>query len=438
MTVNAVRGALATDQWATGQRPEHYRSGLIRLYPEGKVMLTALTSKMIQKALTDDNKYHWFEKEFVDRSGDMSGSGLYTDAACSNAYVSGATAGSRLYALCAADIANLLVDGKVVILRDSDNLPADVAAEVTSVEVNGANSIIGLRLLAADVGGSYPLSGADRIVRIGSAYAEHSELPEAIHLLPTRVSNFAQTFQSSLEISRTAMKTRLRTGSSYLEQKYDALEEVTVDMELGFLWGQKYEGTGSNNKPKLFTYGLIPVIKAYASDNVDDYPTTSLSGYDGLTWEQGGMDWLDAMLARIFKYGRSRKLAFCGTGAINALQKLARTHGSLNITPKTTAFGLAIVEWKTFYGDIVLYTHPLFSHESTTTNAMVIFEPENLVYRYVDDLTFIPDPNRTKPQGGRTRVDGIKEGYLAECGLEFHKPKTNGYLTGLGEDHPEA
>ena len=64
---------------------------------------------------------------------------------------------------------------------------------------------------------------------------------------------------------------------------------------------------------------------------------------------------------------------------------------------------------------------------------MVLFDPRNLIYRYIDDTTFYEDPD--KKNTGRDRIDGTDEEYLTECGLEIHHPRTCAYLNGFNTDN---
>jgi hypothetical protein len=91
------------------------------------------------------------------------------------------------------------------------------------------------------------------------------------------------------------------------------------------------------------------------------------------------------------------------------------------------------MEWVTPFGIINLKRHPLFSYEATNRNTMLVIEPQDLVYRYITDTTFIDDPD--KKNTGYAWVDGTKEAYLTECGLELHHPKKFGYLNGFGSDN---
>jgi hypothetical protein len=92
-----------------------------------------------------------------------------------------------------------------------------------------------------------------------------------------------------------------------------------------------------------------------------------------------------------------------------------------------------------------LKLHPLFSHETSLRNSMVILEPENLIYRYITDTTFFGSPgigatatNAVAAYGSTAtsgRLDGTDEEYLTEAGLEFHHPTTMGFLSGVGNDN---
>ena len=63
---------------------------------------------------------------------------------------------------------------------------------------------------------------------------------------------------------------------------------------------------------------------------------------------------------------------------------------------------------------------------------MVIFEPKDLTFRYVDDTTFYPDKEKDSRNG--KRVDATIEEYLTEAGLEFHFGEKCGVLNGVGVD----
>ncbi len=215
-----------------------------------------------------------------------------------------------------------------------------------------------------------------------------------------------------------------------------------MEMEKAYLWGIQTENTGSNGKPERTTKGLIPWIKGATADGalVADYATDDAlavtAGIDGKTWLQGAGDWLDAALEQIFRYGSDERMSFCGSGVILAINKFVKSQGSskFELNVKTGAYGIKVTEWVTPFGVVYFKRHPLFSYEATNRNAAVIFDPKDVMYKYIDDTSFYgQDPKKVSTSGDR--IDGTKEEYLTEAGLEFHHPAKCAYLTGFGSDN---
>lgn len=425
-------GMRGTGDWATDQRPLSWRNQILRLFPNGTAPLTAIMGQSGGKRVTDA-QFHWWTKSLPNQAGAITN--IYTDLALSVAYVSGGTAGDELYVKCSAATISEIRVGHQVLLRDASDLTVDVSCKVIDRSSNGASSYAKVRLLEADDNSTAgDLSDADRIMVVGNINAEGAAMPDAIAYDPTKWYNFTQIFRTPLDITRTARRTYLRTGDAYQEAKRDCLELHSLEMEKAFLFGIPTESVGENGKPERTTLGLIPAIRGGYTGHGGDAGTVSEysteSDWSGQTWLQGGEDWLDTQLATMFKYGKREKLAFCGDGALLAINKLIKNSGDHTFTPKTLAYGINVREWVTPVGTINLMTHPLFTHETTMTNTMVIYEPENFKFKYIDDTDFYEDPD--KKNTGWTRKDGTKEEYLTEGGLEYHHPIGWGYLTGFG------
>lgn len=421
-------GLRGSGDFDSNQRPKSYRAMILKLYPNGDMPLTGLTSLMKKEAV-DDPEYNWFTKTFPRQGGAVTG--VYTDVMLSSAYATGATAGTTLYVKMAAATAGQIRVGHQVLLRDASNYTVDVNAKVTAVVINGDSSYCAVRLLEADDNGSgNDLSDCDTILVIGNLNAEGAPMPDAISQSPTKIYNYTQIFRTSLSITRTARKTKLRTGDAYQEMKTEALEMHGVEMEKAFLWSIPTEGTGSNGQPERSTMGLIPFIKTYSS-NVSAYNLAT--SYAGKTWLQGGRAWLAEQLANTFKYGSGQKLGFCGLNALLAINELAEDMGWMQLTPTQNKFGINIHTWVTPTGELNLKLHPLFSYEATNLRTLVIFEPKNVRYRFIDDTDFYSDAK--KQNTGKLRYDSTDEEWLTECGLEFHYPEACAYLEGLGANN---
>ena len=418
------------DFTVTGQRPKNWREMILYLYPNGNAPLTAILSKMASEKV-DDPEFNWYTKTLSTQAGTITG--IYSNSGLSSAYTGAtAAAGDTLYVKMAEADAKEFRVGHQVLLRKSAAVSVDKNAKVTARTLAGASSYLTILLLEADNGSGDDISDATRCLIIGNINAEGAGMPDAISYDPVKISNLTQIFRTPLDITRTAKRTRLRTGDAYKEAKREALEYHSIEMEKAFLWGIMTERTGANGKPERTTAGLIPTIKTYAPNNVVDFRTWSTASHAGDDWTENfaGEDFIDTQLEVLFRYGNRQKLALCGSGALLGINKLVKNRSDFTFTSETKDYGIQVVAWKTPFGEINLMTHPLFSFESSNRNSMVIFEPANLKFRYIDDTTFYPDGE--KQNTGPNRIDGTKEEFLTEAGLECHHPVGWGFWNGIG------
>lgn len=422
-------GMRGTGDWVADQRPKSWREMILYRYPNGTAPLTAIMSKMGSEAVTDP-EFNWWTKSLPTQRATVTG--VYTDSTLATAYTTNTGLGSIVYIkMSAADNAHFRA-GHQVLLRDASDSTVDVNAKVTSAVVNGASSYIACLLLEADDNSTtHDLSDCDTALIIGNVNSEGAAMPDAIAYDPTKWYNYTQIFRTPLEMTRTAMKTKLRTGDQYKEAKRECLELHSIEMEKALMFSIASERTGTNGKPERTTMGLIPAIKAGGLMN--DFSLNANSDFSGYTWLQAGEYWLDTYLEQIFRYGSREKLCFAGSGALLAINRLIKAGGNFDYKAETTSYGLQISKWVTAFGTINVMTHPLFSYEVTTRNAMAIFEPKDLKFKYIDDTMYKADDQLNK--GGWTNRDGLKEEYLTEAGLEYHHPDGCGWLTGVGVDN---
>jgi len=429
-------GMRGTGDWVANQRPESWRQQILYLYPNGMAPLTAILSMMGSKKV-DDPRFHWWTQEQTAVSGAVNA--IATLADMSVAYAGGGAAGDTIFVQVAAAIGMRIRQGHQILLRDASDYSVDVVGKVTNVVHGGVWAVLAVKLLEGDdnsVNGN-DLQDCDNFKIIGNINPEGGEMPDAIALNPTEVYNYTQIFRTPLSITRTAKMTTLRTGDAYQKMKAEALEMHSWEMELAFLWGIRTQNIGDNGKPERTTGGVIPGIRELAPANCDDY--TLNANYAGLAWNAagGGGTWLRAMLEQIFRYGAEEKLCLCGSGALLGIEALAMAEGQMNLSTGQKAYGMSIREWQTPFGSIYMKTHPLFSHDVTTRNLMVIIEPKELEYKYITDTTFYGEGSATQhPSGyGARRIDGTNEEFLTECGLEFGLPQKCAVLNGVGLDN---
>ena len=431
----AFMGMRGNGDWATNQRPENWRQYILYEYPNGSAPITAMMS-MFKEESVNDPAFHWWTKTLPTQSGAVAG--VYIDVGLSTAYVyathqaTHGISGSTIYCQVAEALAKEFRIGHTVVLRDDDRYDVDVVGKVTGVDYNGASSYVAVKLMEADdnsgTSATYNLASVDRIMIAGNMNPEGSAMPRAVAYDPTEYYNYTQIFRTPLELTNTALNTHLRTGDAYKEAKRECLELHSIELEKAAIWGIRYSGTGANGKPERGTGGLLWFTRTNASSNVDAYDLNS--SYSAQDWIDGGKDWLDYYLSILFRYAQDEVIGICGDGALLGLNQLAEQHGHINLTPTSTSYGLKVITWITPFGVVHLKTHPLFSHETSTRNMIMLYKPKNVRWRPLKNR----DTNFQKDQQARG-VDARVEGYLTEGGFEFWHPNQFMVLEGVGSDN---
>lgn len=430
----AFLGMRGSGDWSSDERPKNWRQQILRLYPNGSMPITGITSKMGSEK-TDDPEFNWWTKNLPTQNATVIA--VYTDSLLTSAYTSGGVAGTVLYMKVSEDDSKQFRAGHQVLCRDASDSTNDVVGKVTQVVSNGTSSYVAVKLLEADDNStqSKDLSDCDTLLIVGNINAEGAPMPTGVSYDPVKFYNYTQIFRTPLSITRTAQQTRYRTGDKYQEMKKEALELHGIEMEKAWLFGIPTEGTGSNGKPERTTEGIIPFLRRTIPANVNDFQLNST--YTGKKWldDGGGEDWLDAYLETLFRYGSSEKLMICGSGALLGLNKLAKANSHMTLTSSTKSYGIKVTEWITPFGTLNMLMHPLFNIEATLRYSALILEPANLKYRYIQDTKFFGEGTQAAAPGTNGgRIDGKEEEYLTEAGLEYHHGYTAMFLNGIGKD----
>lgn len=435
-----ILGRLATNSFNdSARRPKDWRETISYLYPNG-APLTALLSQMPSEKLSDP-QFYWWTKTLPNQTATVTG--VYTNTELSSAYdPAGASAlagaGGTLYVKMAEDDQKKIRVGHQVLLRDTyykscgPGIPALVTASVSA----GASSYIACKLLAADFGvtaegipGTFDhaylefssSNSAGIALVIGNANEEGAGAPDSIVYEPIKFTNYSQIFRTKLSQTRTAMRTKLRTGPLAAQAKKEGLEIHSLEMEKAFLFSVASEGTGSAGKPLRTTAGIL-----FTKDSSGNFvvPRSYFSG----TWAGSsgtGWTWLQSQLKEVFTYGSQSRFAYCGMDTLLQINYLAQDVGQLQIKVMDTAIGMKFSEVVTPFGTLYLKQHPLLTATAGLNKSMVIVEPDNLKYRFIDDTTF-------KPKINDNGVDGEDSEYLTECGLELTHPETFRFLDNFG------
>lgn len=392
-----------------GQRPKNWREGILKLYPNGKAPLTALTSLMKSRTV-DDPEFNWYERELTDRR-----------------FVLGANinANQTTFTFTSARDVRELHEGNILRVENSEELVRVAADPTNATQLVVERGFAGTTAAAVN----YSVAAVNpNLLVVGSAFEEGSLPPAGNQLDPTKKYNYTQIFRQTLEFTRTATKTRLRTGDQVKMAKEDALEMLSMDLERSFLFGQRYEGT-KNGKPIRMMRGIIPTINADASSNIITAGSTTT------------MATLEGYLEQVFRVGSSEKVCLCGNTFLLAIQQIIRRNSAMQIFSGIKEYGMNVMRITTAFGDLVLKSHPLFNNNpggfngggTTATNRYLgmtswglILDMSELKYVYLEGSD-IQYQKELQANG----LDGEKSGYLGEVSLETHFAKSHMLIKGL-------
>lgn len=402
----AIQGLRDTSNFVTNQRPQNWREGILLLYPNSagiaKAPLTALTAVMKSES-TDDIQYNWWEKLKDDRRFAL------------HATAGDLTTSNTTLTLASGENAKSLKEGDILLVEQTLELML-VTSDPTSDE-----SIPVQRGFAGSTAATLDANGAGinpNLKLVGSAYEQGSLSPTGIAYDPTQRYNYTQIFRDTLEATRTALKTRLRTGEAIKEAKRECLEMHATAIEMAF-WFGKRTSTTRNGKPLTTMDGVINFID---SANVKTV-TTDYAG--GLT-----MTGLEEYMYNIFKYGSSEKVAFGGNRALLTIQQVLRKNTTWQIESGVKEFGMRVSRIISPFGELVFKSHPLFNEMAGGTTGgsafygveswMFVLDMTNFKYRYLKD-----SDTKYEPDLQTNGMDGQKAGYITECGIEVHHPKSH-------------
>jgi Family of unknown function (DUF5309) len=388
-----LRGSRSYDPDAT---PKNWREGILRLYPNGGpnggAVLTAFLA-LIDAERTSDPEFNWWERPLPLRHAATTGAQLTSDTSLTIQAVAGEPTLGKIFR-----------KGYIVInTRTKEHML--VTADQTVATTVVVQRAYGETAAAA-------MNALDELRVIGNANEEGGPLPTPVAYDPTKQFNYTQIFRTPLSITRTALKTRLRTEAAIMQAQIEALELQAMDIEEAFLFGERYETTGPLGMPSRTTRGFRRWIEALAPGNVTVAGAT-ISEEQFLT-----------ALEPIYRFGSVEKLWLVGSTALATITRLAKLGSQLNVEAGDEVYGIRLHRFVTALGDGYLRMHPLFNLYADWRSMLMIIDLEHIRYRYVDDIGYYE--HRQSPGD-----DALRNEWLAECGLELNHAQTHGIITNM-------
>lgn len=398
-----VAGLRGTGDWGTDQRPKDFRETILFRNPNGSAPITALMSKMSEDSVTDPEFNWWDEPNDIVRL-----------------QVNGqAASGDSVINVDSGDPSESdpgQVYGKATHLKPGDILQAEEdVADYSTVELLIVEEVISDTQIKVQRGASgstaETIEDDSYLLKIGSAYGEGTSSPRSVSRNPVKYYNLCQIFKTPYELTRTAEKTKTRTGDPWKNDKKRKMFDHSRDMELAFLFGKRHETTDVNGKPLRFTGGLREFLP---SQNV----TIRSAAYNYMR------DFLDDVYP-VFDFDTEagdERIVFGGNGALNTLNKMAENSGDVNFSEKIKVYGMTFRQFDMPQGTFYFKTHPLMNRNSLYTNSLFIIDASALRYRYMRDTHSqndiqLPDEDTRKGQwfteaGLEVRYGGLSCGYV--------------------------
>jgi len=383
----AVKGVFASDQNIQGTKKGDFASAILMQMPTGTATLFGLTSGM-QSRDASDTIVTWFEENHL--SGRIN-------------VTNNAGTGTTL----TVDDATQVVAGQIFLVEAS--------GEYVYVTAVSGSDLTVVRGFAGTTASGIDGSGtAKPIQRIATAFEEGSSKPDSFANLGYPRYNYTQIFRTAWDATRTAQNIDFHTGDVVAKNRRDAAMFHSEDIERALWFGRKSIGV-KNGQPFRTMDGVATQI------------TTNVKAQSSNTSYIDIRDFLEDVFARNIKGKPNERIAFCGNTVLGVLDTLAMTHGTMNIQPGQTEFGMKINKWMTPFGDITLMTHPLFNESPVWTKNLYVLHPGAMMMRWLRRT----DEDNNDRDGTRAGKDADFGVITSELSVEYGSEITGGIFTGI-------
>jgi Family of unknown function (DUF5309) len=375
----------------------------------------------------ENNVFNWFERNPVTRVFYVNvANGTSPVGGAAGVVVIGLTQGSGSTPGDTTDPAWQYVPNGTVLMNTNTQEQMLVTQDAASGDfTSGTGTVIHvLRATNATAGGTttYTLSINDPIVIISLAKDEGAIPTRSTYEEPFILSNFVQTFNSSVFLTNAYKANKLRSDAAgpLQSQRIQAIERIAKDIEMAFLLGVKSMTAGANGY--IYQTGGI---KNAVDANV---PQNALNGNGGsgvtLTAVQ---NWLSNFMT----VGSDAKLALCGPTAYSVFSSFANEAANgFRIMNQETVFGMNITVVNTPFGELDLAFHPALKEISTFTSWMFVVDLAHVIQKTMEPLFL--EPNIQLPGS-----DSYQEQFRAKLGLKLRFAEAFGYAYNLTQINAE-
>jgi hypothetical protein len=378
-----VTGQRATNTVGTDQRKIDMADGITLLEPESSP-LTVISKKLSKKA-TVNPQFKWQEDELDPRF---------------DAVNNGAGYASGITAIVVDNGSYFEAQNMVYVPRTGEYM------RVTAVNT-GTNTLTVVRGVGSTAAA---LVDNDELLIENTAQPEGDASRPARTRNPVTATNYTQIFRMPWDETDTALHSEYEGGDDWEFQAKKKGIEHAKDIEYALMIGRPSEDTSSGNARRT-------------TGGFNHFITTNVTDAAGQLTE---VEFFTA-LRPAFRYGGKEKWAFGSPLVLDVLNAFPR--GKLQVQQGETTYGLRVMQYISPHGTINFTTHWLFEG-ATLGGQMWIVDTDAIRYRFLANRRGSRDTHiNTNIQA--PDVDGRKDEYLTEAGLQFGQEKRHAKIIGV-------
>lgn len=380
-------GTLVANQRATAgtqaieqqQRKVDMADRILLLEPDA-APLTQI-SKSITRTKTGNPKFSWMEDE-LDPRFDVT-TGTFTNVATTIAVTNGGY---------------FRAQQMVLVPRTGE------VFRVSSVAANNLTVIRGI--------GSTAVAGnsGEELLILNTAQPEGDASKAAVSRNPSVVTNYTQIFRTEWDATETERHSEFEGTDDWDHQALKHGIEHRKDIEYGLMMGRPSETTSGTTA--LRTTG-----------GFNHFVATNVTDVGGTMTET---EFFFA-LRPCFRYGAKEKWALAAQLPVDVINTFPR--GKLEVRQGESTFGLRVMQYISPHGTINVVTHYLL--EGATFGGQIwIMDTDVVKYRFLQNKRGGRDTN-LRENIQNNDVDGRKDEWLTEAGLQFGLEKRHGKIVNI-------
>lgn len=379
-------GTLVTGQRGTSginvdNRKVDMADKILLLEPDS-APLTVIT-KNISKKATGNPKFQWLEDELEPRWDQINNGAGYTNSDTSIVVDNGPYFQAQQI---------------VYVPRTGESM------RVTAVSTNTLTVVRGVGSTAAAIVDDDPLLIAN------TAQPEGDASKPARSRNSATVLNYTQIFRDEWDATETALHSEFEADDDWDHQALKHGIEHKKSIEYGLMVNHPSEDT-SSGQARRTTGGFAHYVTSNVTDAGGAFTEIELF----------------SALRPAFRYGAKEKWGFASALAVDVMNTFPR--GKLEVTQSERTFGVRVMQYVSPHGTLNLVTHWLL--EGAVLGGQIwIMDSDVVKYRYLQNKRGSRDTHINK-EIQNNDVDGRKDEYLTEAGMQFGLEKRHAKIIGI-------